>query len=61
MLISVMYSIVARGAGASPPEFFFRNIHDNDNDNVYCINQSKTEVQIQVIIKCSQLHSLSIL
>ena len=32
-----------------------------ENDNVYCINQSKTEVQIQVIIKCSQLHSLSIL
>ena len=35
--------------------------HDNDNDNVDCINQSKTEVQLHVIIKCSQLHSLSIL
>ena len=36
-------------------------LNDNDNDNVYCINQSKTEIQIQVIVKCSRLHSLSIL
>ena len=36
-------------------------VNDNDNDNVYCINQSKTEIKIQLIIKCSQLHSLSIL